>query len=88
MYGHTLHHEKKSIFVVIVFQAFNTEEILKIRIKDCYKINGKERILMPKGEYVKFKIYEGEINPPFVISADFESILVPENNRKKNPEEP
>ena len=43
---------------------------------------------MPKkGEYVKFKNYERKIMSPFVIYADFESILVPENNGKKNPEE-
>ena len=38
-------------------QVFNTEEILKGHIKDCFKINSKQRIKMPrKGEYVKFKI--------------------------------
>ena len=40
-------------------QAFSTEEILKCRIKDYFKINGKQRIVMPtKGEHVKFKTYE------------------------------
>ena len=34
-----------------------TEEILKGYIKDCFKINGKQRIKMSKkGEYVKFKL--------------------------------
>ena len=28
-----------------------------------------------------------EIKSPFVIYADFERILVPENNRKQNPED-
>ena len=38
---------------------------------------------MPKkGEYVKFKNYEGKIKSPFIIYADFEGILVPENNGK------
>ena len=32
---------------------------------------------MPKkGDYVKFKNYERKINSPFIIYADFESILV------------
>ena len=34
-----------------------TGEILKGYIKDCFKINGKQRIKMSKkGEYVKFKL--------------------------------
>ena len=44
---------------------------------------------MPKkGEFVKFKNYERKkIKSLFIIYADFESILVPENIRKQNPEE-
>ena len=42
---------------------------------------------MPKkGEYVKFKNYERKIKSPFTTYAGFESILVPENNGKQNPE--
>ena len=43
---------------------------------------------MPKkDEFVKFKNYEGKIKSSFIIHADFERILVPENNEKHNPEE-
>ena len=43
-------------------QAFSIKEILKRHIKDCFKINGKQRIIMPrKGECVKFKNYERNI---------------------------
>ena len=43
-------------------QAFSIKEILKRHIKDCFKINGKQRIIMPrKGECVKFKNYERKI---------------------------
>ena len=36
--------------------CFITEEILKGHIIDCFKINGKQRMITPKkGEYVKFK---------------------------------
>ena len=41
-----------------------------------------------KGEYVKFKNYERRIKSLFIIYADFESILVLEDNGKKNPKEP
>ena len=33
------------------------------------------------------KKYERKITPPFIIDADFESILVPEDNRKQNLDE-
>ena len=43
---------------------------------------------MPKrGEFVKFKNYERKLKSSFISYADFESILVPENNGKKNPNE-
>ena len=44
-------------------------------IKDCYKINGKQTIVMPKtGEYIKFKNYERKIKSPFMIYIDLEKI--------------
>ena len=39
-------------------QTFSIEEILKNYIKDCFKINGKQRIIMPKkSDFIKFKNY-------------------------------
>ena len=65
--------EKK--FCRYYLQAFCTEEILKCHIKDSFKINGKQRIIMPKkGEYVEFKNHERKIKSLFIIYADFESI--------------
>ena len=56
IYNHTLHHGKK--FCRYCLQAFSTEEILKPHIKNCFKINGKQKTIMPKtGEYLKFKNY-------------------------------
>ena len=88
MYDHSLHRRGKH-FCRYCLQAFSTEKILKCYLKDCFKINGKQRIITPeKGDYVKFKNYERKIKSPLVIYADFESILVPENNGEENPEEP
>ena len=45
---------------------------------------------MPKkGKYVTFKYFERKMKSPFLfmIYADFESILVPEDNGKQNPNE-
>ena len=47
-----------------------------------------ETIIMPKkGEYIRFKNYKRKIKSSLTIYADFESILVPEDNEKQNPEE-
>ena len=47
MYDHTLHRERKD-FCRYSLQSFSAEEILKCHINDCFKINGKQRIIMPK----------------------------------------
>ena len=61
MYEYTLHRERKHICCYCL-QAFRTADVLKCHIKDCFKINGKERIKLPtKGEYVKPLIH-GQIN--------------------------
>ena len=72
---------EKKHFCCSYLQTFKTEEISKRHSKDCFKINGKQRIIMlQKGEYAKFRNYERKIKSPFIIYADFESILVPEDN--------
>ena len=87
MYDHSLHLERKH-FCRYCLHAFITGEILKRHIKDCFKINGKQMIKMPKkGTCVKFKNFERKIKSPFMIYADFGSILVPEDNGKQNPHE-
>ena len=87
MHDHTFHRGRKH-FCSYYSQAFSTEEISRPYIEDGFKITGKQRIIMPKeDEYVKFKNYKRKIKPPFMIYADFESILVPEDNRNQNPEE-
>ena len=47
MYDDTLHRRRKH-FCRYCLQAFSPEEILKSHIKDCFKINGKQRIIIPK----------------------------------------
>ena len=45
-------------------------------------------IKMPKkSKYSRFKHYERKIKSPFMIYADFESILDPEENGKQNLDE-
>ena len=87
MYEHSLHRGRKHFFHYCL-HAFITEEILKRHIKDCFKVNGKQRIKVPKkSEYVKFKNFQRKIKSPFIIYVDFESILVHVDNEKQNPNE-
>ena len=74
-------------YIVAKKQPFKTAEKLKCQIKDCFKINDKQAIKMTKkGEYIKLKTFERKIKS-FMIYADFESIIVPEENGKQNPNE-
>ena len=84
MFAHTLHCGRKH-FCCFCLQAFSTKERLKCHIKDCFKINGKQRIKMSKeGEHVRFKNHERQIKSPFMDYADFEGKLVPEDSGKQN----
>ena len=47
MYNHTLHRRKKH-FCCYCLEVFSTKEILKRHIKDCFKINGKQKIITYK----------------------------------------
>ena len=59
-----------------------------IQIKDCFEINSKQTIKMSKkDEYLKFKNFEKKVKSTFMIYAYFESILVPKDNGKQNPNE-
>ena len=67
---------------------------MKSHIKNCFKVNSKQTIEMPKkGQYIKFKGIQIKFNfgrrikSAFMIYADFESILAPEDNGKQNPNE-
>ena len=61
IYDRTLHRGRKH-FCGYCLKVFSTEEILNCHIKDCFKMNDKQRIIRPKkGEYIKFKNYERKI---------------------------
>ena len=66
-----LYFVEKKHFWCYCLQAFSPEEILRHHIKDCFKSNGKQRIIMPKKQIVKLRNYERKIKSPFMIYADF-----------------
>ena len=87
MYDHTLHRGRKH-FYRCCSQASRTAKKLKCHIKDCFKINGKQIIKLPKKiEYIKFKNCGRKTKSPFMNYVDFESIVVPDDNVKQNPDE-
>ena len=58
MYDHTLHRGRKH-FCRYCLHDFNAEKIVKDHVKEFFKINDKQSIIMPKKDnYVKFKNYE------------------------------
>ena len=77
---------RKKTFLSLLFTCFHYRKILKRHIKACFKVDSKQTIKM-KGEQVKFKNFERKIKSPFMIYADFESILVPKDNAKQTPDE-
>ena len=87
LYNYTWYLGRKQ-FCHYCLQDFSTQEILNCHIKDFFKTNGKNKDYNAwKGEYIKFKNYEWKIESPFMIYADFESILMQEDNGRQNPEE-
>ena len=67
MYNLALHLGRKH-FCCYCLQVFRTADILKNHVTDCFKINGRQIIKMPKNfGYVRFKYYERKIRSPFMF---------------------
>ncbi|CAB4015988.1 Gastrula zinc finger, partial [Paramuricea clavata] len=67
-----------------------SEEVLEKHKETCLEVNGTQAVKLPKeGTKIKFKNHRNSMPVPFVIYADFESILVPEERKEKseNPED-
>ena len=57
MCNHSL-HLGRNYFCRYCLQAFRTAEKSECFVKDCFKINGKKTIKMPKkGDFIKFKTF-------------------------------
>ena len=82
MYYYTLHRGRK-YFCSYCLQAIKTADVWKSHVKDCFKINGKQKIkILEKGKYAGFKTYERKLKSPFMIYSSFETILVFKDNEK------
>ena len=86
IYDHTLHCGKNvsdSIFYRLSVQT----KFQKIRPMNALKLKVNKWLRSLKGEYIGFQNYERKIELPFLIYADFESILVPKEKGWQNSDE-
>ena len=76
MYNQTKHKERKH-FCMYCLQCFSSEIILNNHKVNCLQVNGTQSIKMPTKDnnILKFENYYKQQKIPFVIYADFESIL-------------
>ena len=76
MYNQTKHKERKH-FCMYCLQCFSSEIILNDHKGTCLQDNGEQAIKMPTKEnnILKFENHYKQQQVPFVIYADFESIL-------------
>ena len=73
-------HKNKKYFCRSCLQCFSSNEILEKHKDVCLKINGKQSVKLPeKGTTISFNNWKKQLQVPFVIYADFESI-----NKKVN----
>ncbi|CAB3981335.1 Gastrula zinc finger [Paramuricea clavata] len=81
-------HTNKKHFCLHCLHSCVSKEVLEKHKETCLEVNGTQAINLPKeGTKIKFKNHRNSMPVPFVIYADFESILVPEE-RKVNLENP
>ncbi|CAB4028816.1 Hypothetical predicted protein [Paramuricea clavata] len=75
-------HTHKKHFCLHCLHSCVSKEVLEKHKETCLEVNGTQAVKLPKeGTKIKFKNHRNSIPVPFVIYADFESILVPEEKK-------
>jgi hypothetical protein len=78
-------HGHKQHFCLHCLHSCVSEEVLERHRETCLQVNGVQATKRPKeGTKIKFKNHRNSMPVPFVIYADFESILVPEEKNDKS----
>ncbi|CAB3982135.1 Gastrula zinc finger [Paramuricea clavata] len=83
-------NKNKAHFCLHCLHNCVSEEALEKHRETCLQVNGVQTTKFPKeGTKIKFKNHRNSMPVPFVIYADFESILVPEekNDKSENSED-
>ena len=78
-------NDHKRYFCLNCFNSFKDEDKLKEHKDYCYE-NESVKILMPQqGTYLRFKNFLHSEKAPFVVYADFESLIKPMDNCSPDP---
>ena len=87
MYNQNKHKERKH-FCMHCLQCFSSERVLNDHKENCIQLNGVQAIKMPTKDnnILKFENFHKQQQVPFVIYADFESILERVQGCKPNDE--
>ena len=67
------------------FNGFNTPEALNKHKEYCYNNECVKIVMPPRGTYLRFKNFSHSEKAPFVIYADFESLIKPMDNCDPDP---
>ena len=78
-------NEHKKHFCLLCLHPCTSEETLEKHKETCIQVNGTQATKLPKeGTKIKFKNHRNSMPVPFVIYADFESVLKPEDKNIKS----
>ncbi|CAB3978796.1 Hypothetical predicted protein [Paramuricea clavata] len=76
-------NKTKKRFCLNCFHNCESEKSLATHEETCSLVNGVQAVKLPKeGTKIKFKNHKNQLLVPFVIYADFESLLVSDRDRK------
>ena len=74
-------NKNKKYFCRCCLQCFTNKNVLTEHKENCLETNGKQNVKLKKGS-ISFKNYSKQLQAPFKIYADFESILCPTSSKK------
>ena len=78
-------HEHKRHLCLNCFNSFNSPETLEKHKEYCYENESVKTLMPPPGTYLEFKNFHHSEKAPFVVYADFESLIKPMDNCNPDP---
>ena len=78
-------HEHKRHLCLNCFNSFNSPETLEKHKEYCYENESVKILMPPPGTYLRFNKFHHSEKVPFVIYADFESLIKPMDNCNPDP---
>ena len=78
-------HEHKRHLCLNCFNSFNSPETLETHKEYCYENESVKILMPPPGTYLRFNKFHHSEKAPFVIYADFESLIKPMDNYDPDP---